>query len=187
VADPRAAMKTAHYQLSSGKVQPSAAPSVSHPDYVAANVPFAPIATLRKSLETTLAGTLKNRGEAHVTTITPDEMRILRRKLAASDIQSIASHAGIQHAVITPRCVGLGESGKDRTFFLVVESRDLLAVRHALADAYVAKGGSQHDFVADSFYPHVTLGFTSRDLFESDGVVKSAASCPNPTGLTVLP
>jgi 2'-5' RNA ligase len=185
VADPRAALRTASFSISKGGIQPTGARFVAHPDFLAANVPLGPVSALRTALESKLAGALKNRGEAHVTTITPPEMGVLKRKLSMSEVQTIA--AGIQSAALTPRCVGMGESGRDRTFYLVVESSDLLAVRRAVAARYVEKGGARGDFDAEDFLPHVTLGFTKRDLFEQDGVVKSVASCPNPTGLAVQP
>jgi hypothetical protein len=187
VSDPRAALQTASFSISGRAVQPSSASFVAHPDYVAANVPPSPISALRKAVESTLRGTLKNRGEAHVTTITPPEMSVLERRLSADEIQKIAVDAGVQRAALTPRCVGMGEKGKDRTFFLVVDSSDLVAVRRALSARYVAKGGARGDFDPEAFFPHVTLGFTKRDLFEQDGVVKSVASCPRPAGLDVQP
>lgn len=187
VSDPRGALKVATFSISTRAVQPAGATFVAHSDYVAANVPASPVIALRKSVEKTLGGALKNRGEAHVTTITPPEMAVLERKLDANEIQSVAVDAGVQRAALTPRCIGMGEKGKDRTFFLVVDSSDLIAVRRALAARYIAKGGARGDFEPDKFFPHVTLGFTKRDLFEQDGVVKSVASCPKPAGLEVQP
>ena len=187
VSDPKAALKAAKFRLGGADVQPAKATFVSHPDYLAANVPLQPIAALRTAVESTLAGKLKNRGEAHVTTLTPAEFGILKRKLSGSEIDAMALRAGVQTAKLSVKCVGMGEKGKDRTFYVVVDSTDLVAVRKALATAYVAKGGRPSDFDAANFFPHVTLGFTKRDLFESDGVTKSVASCPNPKGIEVLP
>lgn len=72
-----------------------------------------------------------------------------------------------------------GRKGKKeiKTYFLVVGSPALLAIRKKISKLFVEKGGQAKDFVADNFFPHVTIGFTQRDLFESDGVVKDATSC----------
>lgn len=187
VANPRAKLQTARFEVAKSALQPAKAAFVSHADYVAANVPVGPATALRAALEAVLDGPLKNRGEAHVTTITPGEMGKLGGKLSNREIEDIAVRSGVQRAVLTPKCVGMGETSSSKTFYLVVESSDLLAVRSAVAAAFVAKGGDRGAFDPQAFHPHVTLGFTKRDLHESDGVVKSTASCPNPAGLVVQP
>jgi hypothetical protein len=183
--DPKLVLKSLRTTISTSQVQPTQIAFVGHPDYVAANLAFAPIAALRGQVETAMVGNLKNRGEAHVTTITPVEMGILAKKLSANQVERIAVDSGVQKAAIVPKCIGVGVKGTDATFYLVVESPDLLKVRRAIAAAFVAKGGSAVAFNAENFYPHATLGFTKRDLFEGDGVVKSIASCPNPSGLAL--
>ena len=184
-ADPRGALRAARLSISRSAIAPTLAPYVAHSDYVAANVPFDPATTLRGALEGRLRGLLKNRGEAHVTPVTPGEMGKLRQRLTAREVEDLAIGAGVQQAVLTPKCVGMGEKGRDRTFYLVVESSDLMAVRTKIAAAFYAKGGARDAFDATAFFPHVTLGFTKRDLHASDGTVKSVASCPNPEGLEV--
>ncbi len=185
VVDPVESLRASSQDLSSSSIQPSASTFVGHGGYVAANVPLAPIAKLRTALETTLGTKLKNRGEAHVTTITPPELSVLSRRLPASSIEATARARGIQAARIIPKCIGIGTSGRDRTFYLVVESTDLVAIRQAVLDEYVQKGGAASDFAPSNFQPHVTLGFTSRDLFESDGVKKSVESCPRHDNLNI--
>jgi len=187
VANPRAKLQTARFEVAKSALQPAKAAFVSHADYLAANVPVGPATALRAALEAVLDGPLKNRGEAHVTTITPGEMGKLGGKLSNREIEDISVRSGVQRAVLTPKCVGMGETSSSKTFYLVVESSDLLAVRSAVAAAFVAKGGDRGAFDPQAFHPHVTLGFTKRDLHESDGVVKSTASCPNPAGLVVQP
>ncbi len=185
-ADPRAALRTSSFALSQKAIAPASAPYIAHGDYVAANVTFAPIEALRRDVERSLGGQLKNRGEAHVTTLTPAETGVLRKKLSMAEIERIVAARGLQRARIEPQCVGVGSKGRDHTFFLVVGSPELVAVRGALADAYVAKGGARADFEPTAFFPHVTLGFTKRDLHESDGIKKNVASCPAPRGLRVV-
>jgi hypothetical protein len=185
--EPKVALKTLRSTVSKSQLQPAQIAFASHADYIAANIALAPIGALRSQVETAVGGSIKNRGEAHITTITPIEMGVLTKKLAASQIERIAIDNGVQKANVVPKCIGLGSKGADSTFYLVVESPDLLAVRRAIAAAYVAKGGAASAFNAEKFFPHATIGFTKRDLFESDGVIKSVASCPNPTGIGVLP
>ena len=184
-ADPRGALRAARLSISRSAIAPTLAPYVAHSDYVAANVPFVPVAELRRALEGVVDGPLKNRGEAHVTTVTPIEMGVLRKRLSSEEIEATVRASGIQRAALEPVCIGMGTKGKDHTFFLVVTSEELVRVRVALGEEYVKRGGRASDFDARAFAPHVTLGFTKRDLHISDGVKKDTKSCPRPDGLTV--
>lgn len=152
--------------------------------YLAMDLPFAPVDRLRRTLERRLGAPLEHRGEAHVTVITPPEYdRFLRPHLRIEEIDRIALEAGIQGARFTVRCLGRGRAGIVRegrpvtaaTYFLVIESEDLLAIRRAVARALAARGGA--GFEAERFEPHVTVGFSHRDLHESDGVSKGPESC----------
>jgi hypothetical protein len=58
----------------------------------------------------------------------------------------------------------------------VVESEDLLAVRRKIAEELAGRGLGPDAFDVAAFEPHVTIGFTKRDLFETDGVGKGKAS-----------
>jgi 2'-5' RNA ligase len=69
----------------------------------------------------------------------------------------------------------------------VVEAPQLLALRQQIAAAFVAKGGKPSAFNAANYHPHITVGFTSADIQEEQGLVKDAKSIPNPLGLIVDP
>ena len=58
------------------------------------------------------------------------------------------------------------------TYFVVVQSEDLISIRKKIQDSFVGKGGDKNDFNPLNYFPHITLGFTKRDLHESDGVIK---------------
>lgn len=66
------------------------------------------------------------------------------------------------------------------TVYLVVQSPDLVERRKALRNQFERNGGRTGDFDADRFFPHITVGFTGRDLHESDGVIKNNDSCVAP-------
>ncbi len=80
-------------------------------------------------------------------------------------------------------CVAKGSlknKPEEATYYVVVESDRLLQIRKAVLDLYVHNGGKAEDFKAEVFYPHVTLGFTKRDLHFEDGVIKDQKSCLYP-------
>lgn len=147
---------------------------ISHRDYLAMNLPFEPVREVLLQLERS-GLRLNNRGEAHITVITPPEFAKLASELAMVDIERIA--ALIQKARFRVICLGRGTKGQDQTFFLVVESDDLKQIRRKIAAEFKTRGGAPTDFDPDRFYPHVTVGFKKRDLHEADGVIKDHRSC----------
>lgn len=125
---------------------------------------------------------LKSRGEAHITVITPPEYHdILKSKLTMAEIDAIALGSNIQSANFDVVCLGKGnamiKNKPQVAFYVVVNAVELLNIRQKIQALYIKKGGNVDDFQAEQFYPHITLGFSSRDLHESDGVIKGAQSC----------
>lgn len=154
------------------------------PNYLSMELPYKPAEKLRKQLEQLLNSPLKNRGEAHITVITPIEFnKVLKSKVSMEEIHQLAIENQIQQADVKAICVGVGEKKESsnetlNTYYVVVESNKLLALRKKVQDLYLSRGGEEKAFQAEQFYPHITLGFTMRDLhLESDGVVKNSESC----------
>lgn len=125
---------------------------------------------------------LKNRSDSHITVITPPEYQtILKPYLSPQAIDNIALSAHIQRSHFKVICIGRGDANENnkllQTYFLVVESPDLINIRKKIFDAYVKNGGDPSRFDPQNFLPHITLAFTDHDLFESDGVYKQKNSC----------
>lgn len=97
------------------------------------------------------------------------------------EIDSIALKRKIQSSKFKIVCIGRGQvklpQGELATYFLVVQSQDLLEIRKEIGNLFLQKGGDPKMFRVENFYPHITLGFTEKDLHESDGVLKSNQSC----------
>lgn len=151
--------------------------------YMTLNLPFEPMAELFKQLLLKERRPLTSRGEAHVTVVTPVEFwNVLKPKgVTMAEIEEIAKTMRIQEAKFDVVCLGRGTAkvdGKDEhTYYVVVNSPDLVAIRIAIRSLFVKKGGKASDFDPKAYHPHITLGFTKRDLHESDGVVKDRKSC----------
>lgn len=160
------------------------APFVSHAQekapYLAQNVSYLEIQNIKESLELKIGKKLKSRGEAHITVISPPEYEVLKEKLSMTAIDEIASINKMQEYPFEALCVGKGqlvnEESKE-TYFVVIKSKALLELRKKIKETYVQAGGKNTDFDAEVFYPHITLGFTDRDLHLQDGVVKNSSSC----------
>ena len=126
-------------------------------------------------LDTFLSTKLVNRGEAHITVITPPEFKTLSANANPESLHQDWQDWKTKN--FSKVCLGEGvlkEKNKVlKTYYVVVESPELLAFRKFLKEKYAAK-----DFNAETFYPHITLGFTEKDLHFEQGVIKSPKSCP---------
>lgn len=164
---------------------------------LAMNIPYAPIVGLRRQLQEALGRPLNfftgwnPSGEAHVTVLTPIEYQKMaqampsgRPPLAMAQIGEVAAAEGIQHADLALLGIGSGrtviEGRNEETYFLIVESRALRQLRRKIHARYVASGGDPLAFDPERFYPHITIGFTRRDLHEADGVLKDVAHSRDP-------
>ena len=173
-------------KLSSKIYQNKDLPFISHQgsgdfeNYLSMNINYSPVKELLKQWVNKLGKPLKNRGEAHITVITPIEFSgTLKRLVTQEEIDQMAINRNIQGSSFDVTCLGSGKAGRDATYFIVVESSDLLEIRKDVQKLFVHRGGDPLAFDPSSFHPHITLGFTSRDLHQADGVVKDKRSCLN--------
>lgn len=123
---------------------------------------------------------IKNRGEAHITIVTPPEWKILSQKVSNQEAEKLIR--GLKKNDYKIICLGQGKYFDTKTnkelknYFYVVDFPKAIESRKAIASLYKSRGGDK-DFEAEHFYPHITLGFTDRDLHEQDGVIKNTSSC----------
>jgi hypothetical protein len=158
----------------------SGVPFLENKTHLAMNIHFSPVENIRLKVEEK-EGALKNRGEAHITVITPMEYQILKEKIQMPEINYQAQLGKIQQARFKPLCVGRGrmqiDGQPESTYFIVVESTDLLKLREKISEVYISRGGDSAKFKPEIYYPHITLGFTKRDLHIEEGIYKDISSC----------
>jgi 2'-5' RNA ligase len=148
--------------------------------YLVRNVPFEPIYTLKSALEGSFNTQLFDRSEAHITVITPPEYEQIKDKIHIDEIHAIVQDT-LQGTSFELICLGKGSAEIDDsledTFFIVVRSNELLEVRRQIAERFLIRGGNSSSFDPETYYPHITVGYTKRDLHAQDGVVKDRTSC----------
>ncbi|MBL7543855.1 MAG: hypothetical protein JNL11_08560 [Bdellovibrionaceae bacterium] len=178
--------------LSESIIHNGALSFVPRSNSLAMNILYSPIIKLRHDIQKILSlkNPLKfltawnNNGEAHVTVITPPEAEKLlaenERHLSQVRMDEIAKLNAIQTSDL--KIIGLG-SGKifvgdcyEYTFFLIVESKNLIEIRRKIFKEFVAGGGKSSEFDPNHFFPHITIGYTHRDIHESDGLFKDKRS-----------
>lgn len=145
--------------------------------YLALDLPLTAFEKMRHDVEAKEKVTLKHRNEAHITVITPPEFTELKKHITMDEIEALAASMGLNKASYNLLCVGKGTAQKKATYFVVVQSEDLFKIRKAIEILYKKKGGTDSGFKAEQYHPHVTLGFTEKDLHAQDGVMKDASSC----------
>lgn len=145
--------------------------------YLSLDLPFASFEKLRKEVENRENISLRHRGEAHITVITPPEMTRLYKKITQKEVQRLADEMGLAQSPYKLLCVGKGSVKENSTYYVVVQSDRLFEIRRAVQSLYISKGGKAQDFLAEVYYPHVTLGYTHRDLHFEEGVTKDASTC----------
>jgi len=99
------------------------------------------------------------------------------------EINYIANAMDIQNTRISPLCLGKasekvdGKPDVNTVYFVVMSAPKLVEIRKEVFKLYVKKGGDGALFQPEAIWPHVTVGFTYRDMFIQDGVYKGLNSC----------
>jgi len=147
------------------------------------SIQYPQIMNLRPQIETVINRKLdffklwNPQGEAHITVVTPLEFfDVLKSKLSMTEIEAIADKYDIQKSRLTILGLGSGKAWLDgkleETFFLIVDSSEIRNIRQMIYYEFTRRGGDRAAFDPTWFFPHITIGYTKRDLHETDGVIK---------------
>lgn len=145
--------------------------------YIAYSLPYEKYHKIFNRLENKLSRKLQTRGEAHITIITPPEYEKLKLALTADQFKQLTHEFLLSKPLFKEVCIGEGinkAAPEMKTYYIVIQSEQMLQFRQKLSD--IAKLPVAQ-FNPNEFYPHITLGFTDKDLHIQDGVVKSNTSC----------
>lgn len=150
---------------------------------IAMNIQYSPVKSIREMLSTYLQYPLRfftgwNRdGEAHITVITPPEYTdVIKKFVSIERIEEIALQNTIQISDL--KVLGLGRGivnindKAEETYFLIMKSKNLLKIRQQIYEEFVKNGGNKNAWNPRHFHPHITIGYSLRDLHEADGVIK---------------
>lgn len=161
---------------------------ISHKNVLAMNIPYSPIKKIRSKINKELKlklifnKTWKILGEAHITVITPPEYNSIQKYISISEINNIARINRIQSSDLQVLGIGSAKNSESETFFVLVRSRNLIKIREEVFQFIKRKNKNFTYSVFDPYwyFPHITVGFTKKDLHESDGVLKSAKKTFDP-------
>ncbi|CAK0785937.1 hypothetical protein CVIRNUC_009150 [Coccomyxa viridis] len=176
------------------------------PNYVQQTLDFSAVLPLFNAVNTysTAQGVpLQNRGESHITVITPPEFANMQPYITIDQLNSLAADT-IQKSEFCIVClgrdtlnlpVGAATQALDTVYNAVVRAPDIVAYRQKVQDMFISAGGDGSHFDAShAFGPHITLGFTAAsatkglfaptDLFIEQDIFKFEQSCVAPITLT---
>lgn len=152
--------------------------------YISYDVNVNGVADLLNPIQERYQLLLQSRGEAHITLLTPDELGVLKKVLPLSFIQDFFEKSRPE-VKLNIYCLGKGEAllknKLEKTFFLVIHSKELVKLRQQLFQIAIKRGVQtelvKEKFIPDLYFPHITIGFTKEDLHYQQGVVKNDQSC----------
>ena len=116
---------------------------------------------------------LNSRGETHLTLISPPEWEILRLHMSVKQVAE--AFKSLDPRVWRIRC--LARYQKDpalQTIYWVLEAPDVLQARNQIAKSLPPQVATTF---RTQYFPHITLGFTLRDLHLQDGAIKDTRHC----------
>lgn len=150
-------------------------------DWVGIPMPYGPVEKLRAELEKRIGKKLQHKGEAHITVITPSEMRILSQTLKVNTVEKIVVKESAMKAKVKVLCLKkvstvLG-SKSEESWLISMESDELREFRNQVWRRFVANGGMPDDFQWKRWSPHITLGYTSAELHDEDRLSKAKTEC----------
>lgn len=161
---------------------PPTAEFIAHDNWLGINLPFEKYDKLRLQLEGLIGRSLKHRGEAHITLVTPPEYEAFKDTLSMNEVQKILQPQKLQSAKFQHLCIGkIQQKSSERTietFYVVIESPDLFNQRADLERTLAQKG--YHQFKAKNYSPHITLGFDEVDIHPKSSTAKDSSTCTFP-------
>lgn len=148
----------------------------NHESYYSIDFPFEKFEQTRLKIESQTGQKLKHRGEAHLTVLTPPELKSLIPYISNSEIDQIATQFKLDNKSVELICIGKGQSQEFSTYFYIVKAPTAIEFRKAILKQALTKSKTIN-FEAEHYYPHITIGFTEKDLHEQDGVIKDTRLC----------
>ncbi|MBI3018060.1 MAG: hypothetical protein HYY62_08770 [Deltaproteobacteria bacterium] len=149
-------------------------------NYLMQQIPDEPVEFIFGQLQRILDQFLVPAPEARIIVITPSEYnRSFKGVITMDEINDIAIKENIQRARFKILGVGRGQirsNGKpEQTFFLVLESEDLLEVRRKVYDLFMKRGGDPQAFDPEHYSPHIRIAYTSQDYYQTENVQKDSS------------
>ena len=152
------------------------------------NVDYKSIRSLVPQIEKLYDIKLKDRGEAHITVITPPEAqgwftdhRGINYYISAMEIHQKYSSV-IQDASFKIECLGSLKERANQVFYLVVSSPELIAIRKEILDELKRRAmftGTKTNFNYKNYFPHITIGYIDSNIHSKPKNINTCSNIQN--------
>ncbi len=156
---------------------------LSHEDWLGISFSVAEIVKIKKQLEKINGEKLFALSDSYLMVITSQEWAILKSVLKMSDAEEMFKKKKINHTIFKPDCIArldgkTGDQSYSQWALMLKESEEISDFRSDLRRLFRARGGLGDDFQVSRWQPLLVVGFTSREFFDQDGLIKSSeAKC----------
>jgi len=133
--------------------------------YLGISIPHKFIIPLREKIEKRYNLKLNHRNEAHITVISPPELKKISQYYSKLDLLSKADSFNDLRAVCVGQFTDVTKLDK-KTFFVVIQSESLRKYRDSIKELRQSV-----------YHPHITIGFTDTDIYPEQGAIKDESSC----------
>lgn len=148
----------------------------------AQNLHAPPLDELRRAIEKRTQLTLQAPEGSSLAILDAFETKaVLASGFSRDELHRMALEFDIQGYDFEPVCVGRGSIGTGEegrsVYFMVVRSPAVQEFRGRLRETLINRDPGGAALLREPYEPHVTLGYTHRDLTHEDGVKKDETSC----------
>ena len=151
---------------------------LSHEEWLGISFPVAEIVKIKKELEASTGEKLFALSDSYLLVVTSQEWAILRTALKMSDVEKLFMESKLNQVKLQPECLvrlegKVGEEQYSQWGLVLKDSKPLEDFRRDLRRLFRARGGLGDDFQVSRWKPLLVVGFSSREFFDQDGLIKS--------------
>lgn len=151
---------------------------LSHEEWLGISFPVAEIVKIKKELEASTGEKLFALSDSYLLVVTSQEWAILRTALKMSDVEKLFVESKLNQVKLQPECLvrlegKVGEEQYSQWGLVLKDSKPLEDFRRDLRRLFRARGGLGDDFQVSRWKPLLVVGFSSREFFDQDGLIKS--------------
>lgn len=156
---------------------------LSHDEWLGISFPIKELMDLKKQVEEKNQIKLFALSDAYLMLITGQEWAVLRNTLKMSDIENVFIKEDLNQIKLEPFCLAqlegkVGDQSYSLWGLVLKDNKKLRAFRRDVRRLFRARGGQGDDFHVERWKPLLVVGFSSREFFDQDGLIKSnQANC----------
>ena len=156
---------------------------LSHEEWAGISFPIGEIVKIKKQLEDITGEKLFALSDSYLMVVTSEEWSILKTALKMSEIDKLIGEHKLNFSKHQPHCLArlegkVGEVSYSQWALVLKENQALEDFRRDLRRLFRARGGLGDEFQVSRWKPLLVVGFSSREFFDQDGLIKSTqAKC----------